>query len=330
MNTLSFTTRSQPAEAAFAAYHDLYAPVADVTRLADDFSVEVDAHRIGQMLLFDRRVQSVRHTRLPRRVARNAFDHFTAQVPLRGSLSVSTDNGDVHVEPGGMVFIDMSRPMTTDAVASRNLTLSIPRALMEEADVDLVRLHGATIAPSRAGLLRDFMESYVGRAGAMSLQDPTRLGHVLEHLLAVTFEGQPRAGGGRQDAVDLLTRHRVRKLVESDLHADPDRIALAVGRSRSALYRAFEPHGGVARYIQSRRLVRIRSLLADPNEVRSISTLAMACGFASASHCSRAFRSAYGLSPGDFRALSQRGGQPPDTVLRDVHRLLGHWWAEMR
>ena len=89
---------------------------------------------------------------------------------------------------------------------------------------------------------------------------------------------------------------------------------------------AFEPSGGVARYIRTRRLAQLRTLLAQPDEGGRIADLAYRCGFSSESDCSRAFKVAYGLSPSEFRRLGrEEGGQ--DALPRQS---FAGWWNDLR
>jgi AraC-like DNA-binding protein len=68
--------------------------------------------------------------------------------------------------------------------------------------------------------------------------------------------------------------------------------------SRASLYRLFEPVGGVACYIRSRRLVRARNELTGPGlQDRRIGPIAYRAGFESIAAFNRAFREAYGEPP---------------------------------
>jgi AraC-like DNA-binding protein len=79
-------------------------------------------------------------------------------------------------------------------------------------------------------------------------------------------------------------------------------------QSRVDLLRA---QGGVLRYVQSRRLERIRAALADPRETRRISDVAAEFGFLRGDHFARAFKHQYGQSARDVRNLTHR---PPEAV----------------
>jgi len=329
----------------FEAYHDLYAMVADAVRLDEAFAVEVAAERLDGLILFDRRMRSVAHVRPPRRVLRNGFDHFTAQLVLDGVLTVGTPEGERVVGPGEIALIDMSRPMETRAARARVLTLSVPRAEVEAAVSEPGRLHGAVLPRDRARLLSGFLRSLLDEMPTTSAADRQRLARVVTELLGFALSGQAmQAGLGSEsglgpeadraaqagDAVRLAgaaaCRRRARLYIDAHPAATPDAVARAVGVSRSVLYRAFEPSGGVARAIRTRRLARLRSLLARPDEAGRIGDLAQACGFTSESDCSRAFKTAYGLSPSEYRRLG-REAQAPDVPVRES---LAVWWNDMR
>lgn len=87
-----------------------------------------------------------------------------------------------------------------------------------------------------------------------------------------------------------------RNLISQDL--TPDRVAEAIHVSRSVLYRLFSASGGVRRYILQARLERAWSLLADRAPAQRVSEVAYASGFQSEAHFCRAFRRAFGVTPG--------------------------------
>jgi AraC-like DNA-binding protein len=71
-------------------------------------------------------------------------------------------------------------------------------------------------------------------------------------------------------------------------------------------YRLFEPVGGVASYIRTRRLARARQELTAPGlEDYRIGPIAYRAGFQSIPAFNRAFRAAYGQIP---RSTRKRGG----------------------
>ena len=75
----------------------------------------------------------------------------------------------------------------------------------------------------------------------------------------------------------------------------------ALGMSRAQLYRKFQALTGqpVVHYFRMMRLHKARTLLQ--NTQRYISEIAFEVGFSDPAHFSRAFREAFGSSPGDIR-----------------------------
>jgi transcriptional regulator GlxA family with amidase domain len=86
--------------------------------------------------------------------------------------------------------------------------------------------------------------------------------------------------------------------IEEDF--DLDACATHLSLSRRQIERLFSAHLGITpvRYMNDLRLARGRALLAETD--MKVTEVAVACGFASASHFSKSFRKKYGVSPYRF------------------------------
>jgi AraC-like DNA-binding protein len=122
------------------------------------------------------------------------------------------------------------------------------------------------------------------------------------------------------------------RFVEANLGARDlgmDKLARTFGLSRASLYRLFEPVGGVASYIRTRRLARARQeLTAAGLEDRRIGPIAYRAGFQSIPAFNRAFRAAYGQTP---RSTRKPEGGPvidPKTPRRRMG-ILARWLLEI-
>jgi len=105
----------------------------------------------------------------------------------------------------------------------------------------------------------------------------------------------------------------VRQVVRKHLRTPTFRPAILcrlVGMSRSSLYRLFEGVGGIARYIQSQRLLEARAVLSDPANTQPISEIAEDLCFADASSFSRTFKREFGHTPGEVRSAALAGLPP--------------------
>lgn len=291
----------------FGAYHDLYAVGSTVSRLGPGFSAAVTAYRFPRLLMFDRQIAGAVHHRDAARVRRDGLDHFNLQV-LRAGRMVAGAAGEERVMcPGDVVVFDASRPQRTAVDRADYVAFSLPRDVVEAALPGARRLHGAVLSGGAAGLLGDLVMSLLRHASTLSADVAARGGDMVVDLLACAAgeAGAQRSDDGAPD--DALTLQRVRANAFIDDHLsdpalDAEAIAAALGLSRTALYRAFASTGGVARGIMARRLGRMRAALLRPGEHRSVAALAFELGFSCESHSNRAFKAAYGVPPGQFRA----------------------------
>lgn len=103
---------------------------------------------------------------------------------------------------------------------------------------------------------------------------------------------------------ELILRHIDRHLADPNLTSD--HAARALGISPRQVHALLEPTGETfARHVMRRRLEACRLALEDPVlSCRSITDIAFGWGFNSLATFYRAYRAAYGIAPGDHRALS--------------------------
>lgn len=109
-----------------------------------------------------------------------------------------------------------------------------------------------------------------------------------------------------------------------------DAICKIVGVSRRTLYRLFETEGGVLHYIQSRRLERIRSILANPSDTRRISEIAAEFGFLRGDHFARVFKQQFGQSARDLRqSVKSDGPLDAGPVVGTPHAGFDDWIRQL-
>lgn len=100
-----------------------------------------------------------------------------------------------------------------------------------------------------------------------------------------------------------MLNHIDANLLFSDL--TPDYLCKKFGISRAALYRLFDPLGGISTYVTHRRLDRAFRLLNEPSHIAPIGTIARWLHFHDASHFSNSFKRRFGAKPRDVRRASQ-------------------------
>ena len=95
-----------------------------------------------------------------------------------------------------------------------------------------------------------------------------------------------------------------RKLSDADF--GPDELAAALNISRSKLFRSFENHGGVQRWLLGERLTASLQTIVRSAGKLKVSAIAHQHGFRSEAHFSRAFHKRYETSPSTALALAKQ------------------------
>jgi AraC-like DNA-binding protein len=103
---------------------------------------------------------------------------------------------------------------------------------------------------------------------------------------------------------------RAEDFIVANLHRplSIDEVAAAVNVSVRSLYRSFRAHRGYApmEFLKQSRLAQARRLLAEPHPNRSVTSVAMSCGFGDLSHFSKNFFSAFGELPSAVARRSRK------------------------
>lgn len=185
------------------------------------------------------------------------------------------------------------------------------------------------LAPSRVA---DAARSLCGVAVALPyVREPVSSNAILAKAIASAFLGFPSAleplaideliegltrgllladasirNRRRRVACDIPAVERVRNFLEAEKTriVSSDELEAVSGHCRFSLTRQFRQRCGTSpyRYLVMRRLDLVRSEIGAG---KALAPIAIDAGFADQAHMTRMFRAAYGLSPAQFRALSQ-------------------------
>jgi len=314
-----FDSHAFPPDEAFEAYRRLYALGSDVERGSGPFLAWVRAVRLDGLLLFERRLNGVIHSRA-RRAGVDSFDHFALHLVLAGTLEGGTESRFERAGPGDLVLADARRASRTEAHDLHVLTASVPRATVAAVCGPTDRLHGRGVSAPRTHVLRDLMQSLVRNAEDFEPQLLPSLRRAFNELLQATLV-DIGAGAPPLLRIDLARREAAQRFIVAhlaDRDLDAARVAAGIGASRSALYRLFTDDGGVARFIMTRRLVAVRNAI-DAGSSEPLSALAEAYGFTDESHLNRRFNRAYGQPAGAYRrSVVEREGD-------ELAAMAGRW-----
>ncbi|MEV0537770.1 helix-turn-helix domain-containing protein [Kitasatospora sp. NPDC050463] len=243
---------------------------------------------------------------------------------LSGSMAVSQDRSEAHLGAGDFAIWSSSRPYRglaaggPDGGSSRAVVLHLPRALVPVPEAKVGGLLARTL-PAAAGMgriLAQYLLSVAREAHGLTEQDGARLG-VTSLDLAAGFLAEQADAAARlpPEARQQVLLARIDVFLQDNL-ADPGLGPAAVAAhhhiSVRLLHHLFRDRDEtVSASIRRRRLERCHADLADPS-LRHVTVrdIGMRWGMDSPDGFSRAFRAAYGTTPGEHRrsALAAHAG----------------------
>jgi AraC-like DNA-binding protein len=277
------------------------------------FAVEATSHQFSDVAIVSGRSSAARFERAPLTIARGGLDQICLVVHTEGGSALDVEGRSTEVHAGDVCFLDLSRPATLRASNYASLTLILPRAALQSHVADLDALHGRILRRSRPlnAMLVSHLQTLFAQAPALGAADGAAAAKGTAALVAAF-------AGASDDGRDVIARSSsaamlptLRQHIEThlgDLDLGPESLCRGFGVSRATLFRAFEPMGGVRRYILQRRLERARRLITDSAGAHPrVGAIALQCGFGNASVFSRAFQRAFGVSPTELRAAVGSG-----------------------
>jgi AraC-like DNA-binding protein len=284
------------------------------------FGVNMTSHQFADIAITASRTSAAMFERTKQTIARSSVDNIGLVVYANGGADLDVEGRSADVHPGDVCILDMTRPSALRTAECEDVSLVLPRALIEPHLADPGRLHGLLLKrphPLNA-MLVSHLRTLFAQASGLSVTDAHAATQGAIALIAA-FAGA--SADGREtirNAAVAVSAQAARRTIEASLHdpdLGPDFICQRLGMSRTKLYSLFESEGGVGQYILKRRMTRAYRDIVNPACAHErIGTIAARCGFSNASVFSRAFRQAHGASPRELRdALA--GGTPADMAL---------------
>lgn len=270
----------------------------------------ISSARLGEVDAFTVRgtPQTMRRTSLASR--RHPSDALKVCVLTHGRAILHQDDREVVLEPGDLAVYDVERPYELrfdDAWACAVMTFPRHAISLSRRDVAhaMERAHDARTGPG--AVLEGFLRSAVTEAAAVEGAAAALLGDAgLGLASALLTQLLPAARTSGSAIRDQAVRHVRRHIADPGLSVAS--IADALRMSPRTLQRHFEGGGPtLSDTIRRERLRGVHRDLTDGRQSnRTIASLAAQWGFTDAPAFTRAFRSAYGISPSQARTLASR------------------------
>lgn len=284
-----------------------------------DEVILVDCSTIGQVFYRDKK-----------KIICDELDHFIVQIFLSGqTIGLDSHHGKGGTEDS-LFFIDMERPWKAYNPDFRNLSLIIPRSLLDQRITGINQLHGFSFPINQnpyAKLFKDFILGIFRDINFFEKESAHILSkNSIELLLSALQFHNPQKFKTNQK-LNLLGI-KVKEYIKSnicDTGLTIQDIASAFNISRANLYRIFpEEDGGINQFIKNRRLNLAYKKLLYESGHKQISQIAYECGFTRNTTFSRAFKEKFGVSPNTITISGQSSPQRE----KEFERYLWHEWLK--
>ena len=265
--------------------------------------------RVGRLTIFVIHCSSVRVRFTQAQVSESRRSSYQVFMPTQGEFALSHGaRPAVMVGTGSICLVDQSLPHEmVHGDGLQAIGVEFPRSVLESCLPNASRYVGSVVRPSTAasrvlgGLLRSLgAELHSGAADGVF---PSSLARSITGFVAAVFaDGAPPAPGRGLKA--RLVAYR--EFVESHLGQGdfrPVDVAAHFKVSERYVRSVFQSAGeSLSAYLLRRRLERAASLLRSPEFAnRTITEIALECGFNSASHFGHRFRGPYRVTPRAYR-----------------------------
>ena len=274
-----------------------------------EFSARNEIWPLGDLAVMRNTAPAMAFERTARHIRRDGIDHWVIRVARSGHARFRFGDHCFAAGPMQPFLLSLGDASVSDRTAADWVSLYLPRDAFPDLSAGLEALGPGVLGGPGALLLAETLLLLTRRLPEMSPAQAPLLAETMRGLVTACLLGDVAPGTVAPRAAAMAQRERIRRVIRDNIASPtlgPDKISRLAGISRSQLYRLFEPHGGVARYVQAQRLRLARLALAEVGPGTSIATMAERLGFFDASAFSRAFRREFGATPSEVRAGSWR------------------------
>ncbi|MDR6866216.1 AraC-like DNA-binding protein [Microbacterium resistens] len=292
-----------------SAVSDSFVPLQVSADGPDRFRGVLRGASVDEVRVTDLRATSHVVERTPELIARGDRPYFKVSLMLAGTGLLIQDDREAVLSPGDLAVYDTERPYSlvfdqdfrTMVVMFPKHLLSLPPEMVGQ--LTAVRISGQE---GLGGMVVPYLRQLAGNLDQLAGSTGARLAHSALDLVSTVFTRELGLDEASADPHRALI-HRIRGYIDRNLASTdlgPSMIAAAHFISTRHLHGLFQEQGTtVSTWIRSRRLERCRRDLLDPMLAdRSVAAIAARWGFVDAAHFSRAFKTAYGVSPSEYRA----------------------------
>jgi AraC-like DNA-binding protein len=322
----TFSTHSLPAADQFEAWRAWYAPVFDSAPqrpIGDGFCAQISTWILDGFTYSEVSAPAVNGARTRAHIRRNPVDHWVVTSYQYGTTRIETLDASLEPALGTPFVVSLADEVTARRINDNHrVALYLSRDRFQAISPMLDAARGLPLETPPGRMLGDYMRLLQRNLPNLPQEDAPRVGSALHAMIGACLAPSADRLVEAASQMNVISMERVRRTVSKHLYSPalgPAKLCREAALSRSHLYRLLEGEGGVARYIQRRRLSESFALLADAANTLSIGSMAETLCFADASSFSRAFRREFGMSPSDVRASCAEGLRPAASTVAGEH-----------
>jgi AraC-like DNA-binding protein len=275
----------------------------DEPALEAAFFADLCAYAMGPILFGSTTSSPQRFVRSATTIARSGVDHILVQLYRQGSYHGLAGDRPIAVQAGDICVLDCAETLETRATAFENLSMVVPRGMIEPSVANPGSLHGLVLPGDGAlgQLLARHLSALYALAPQLSFDECEHVVTGTVALIIACLRGELEARDDVTSSAHSVSLIKIRRHIDNNLTSaslDVDGLAERFALSRASLYRLFEPLGGVASYVRRKRLHRAFFEITTPRlKARKISEVARRFQFSNEGSFTRAFKAAYGITP---------------------------------
>jgi AraC-like DNA-binding protein len=292
-----------------AAVSESFVPLQVSTAGPDHFRGIIRGASVDEVHVNDVRATSHVVERTPELIARSDRSYFKLSLMLAGTGMLIQDDREAVLQAGDLAVYDTDRPYSlvfdddfrTMVVMFPKHLISLPSDMIGQ--LTAVRISGQG---GLGGMVVPYLTQLAGNLDQLAGTTGARLAHSALDLVTTVFTRELGLDEVSADPHRALVQ-RIRSYIDRNLASTdlgPATIASAHFISTRHLHGLFQEQGvTVSTWIRTRRLEQCRRDLLDPMLAdRPVAAIAARWGFVDAAHFSRAFKTAFGISPIEYRA----------------------------
>jgi AraC-like DNA-binding protein len=247
-------------------------------------------------------------------IRHNSIDHWVITLSKQSVSNVGTRGISFEAAPNTPFILSFGEEISIRRGREDNrLQLILARDSFQTIAPVIDAARGMALTSPTGRMFADYIRLLEQNVPVLDDDAASRLSNAVQAMLLACLAPTTDSQLAARDQIKLTLMERVRQAVRRNLRSPslgPAKLCREAATSRSQLYRLLAGEGGVAHYIQRRRLSESFSMLCDTQNDLPISRVAEMLCFADASSFARAFRCEFGISPSDVRAATYAGLPP--------------------